>query len=100
MEEYEGHRIAEEKEYKRKMESMDYAQEIKFQEGPIKEVGVNGAQVDDVLTVCLGKIKEFNINFSCAENAYAIQHLQETLFWLRERRENRVKRGVEGFSRL
>lgn len=108
MEEYEGYKREEknEKAYamkdaaEKKMDSMDYAQHIKFQDGPIKEAGVNGAQVDDVLGVCLEKLQGFNANFACAENTYAIQHLQETLFWLRARRENREKRGVEGFNRL
>jgi hypothetical protein len=114
MEEYEGYK-REEKEptikkgyepserkdaAERKMVPMDYAQQIIFQEGPLKEVGVNGAQVDDVLAVCLEKLQGFNTNFACTENTYAIQHLKETLFWLRERRENREKRGVEGFNRL
>jgi hypothetical protein len=73
---------------------------IKFQDGPINEVGVNGVQVDDVLFKCLEKLQGFNGNFPCTENTNAIQHLQETLFWLRQRRENRVARGVEGFNKL
>jgi hypothetical protein len=105
MEEYEGKSFEPQvkKGYEaseRKMDSTDYAQQTKFQEGPVKEVGVNGAQVDDVLAVCLEKIKGFNANFACTENTYAIQHIQEALFWLRERKENREKRGVEGFNRL
>jgi hypothetical protein len=100
MEEYEGYKREEAKEaYAKKLDVADFIQ-IKFQEGPIKEVGVNGAQVDDVLTTCLEKLQGFNAKFACTENTYAIQHLQETLFWLRARRENREKRGVEGFNRL
>jgi hypothetical protein len=67
-----------------------------IQEGPIKEVGVNGCQIEDVIE----SVKEFlevaNIAISCRENKMAIMKLDESLLWLMKRRIDREKRGVEG----
>lgn len=76
---------------------------IKLQDGPIKEDGVNGCQIDDVVRYCRDKISEFNTKedgkFACIENRKAILHLNETLTWLDERTANRTAAGVEGTDR-
>lgn len=72
---------------------------IVFQEGPIKEVGVNGCQVDDVIAIAIERLTQFQTeDFGCRENALAITKLQEALHWLEHRTSNREKRGVEGTS--
>ena len=69
------------------------------QRGPIKDVGVNGCQVDDLITFALGTIKTFNKKFPCRENSLAITKLEEALHWLDARRQDREARGVEGRDR-
>lgn len=66
------------------------------QRGPIKDVGVNGCQIDDILTFVLGTIQTFNKKFPCRENSLAITKLEECLHWLDARKQERQTRGVEG----
>ena len=66
------------------------------QSGPIREVGVNGCQIDDLITFALGTIQVFNKKFPCRENSLAITKLEEALHWLEARRVDREDRGVEG----
>lgn len=66
------------------------------QRGPIKEVGVNGCQIDDMIEFARRTIEVFNKKFPCRENSRAITKLQEAEMWLRERTRNREARGVEG----
>lgn len=66
------------------------------QRGPMKDVGVNGCQIDDILTFCLGTLQTFNKKFPCRENSLAISELQSVLHWLEERTRDRDERGVEG----
>lgn len=75
---------------------------IQLQDGPIKENGVNGCQIDDIVQYCRDKIEHFNTmenrKFSCRENAMAITKLDEALMWLQRRNENRVADDTEGTS--
>ena len=66
------------------------------QRGPIKEVGVNGCQIDDILTFALGTLQTFNKKFPCRENSVAITHLETCLLWLDKRKRDREARKVEG----
>lgn len=70
-----------------------------IQSGPIKEFGVNGCQIDDVVRWAKEKIEGFNTAFPCRENSLAITKLDEALMWLAERKANRERRGVEGTNR-
>lgn len=67
-----------------------------IQNGPIKEVGVNGCQVDTLIETAKLIIEGLNTKFPCRENSLAITKLDEALMWLEQRTKNRVKRGVEG----
>jgi hypothetical protein len=69
-----------------------------IQNGPIKEVGVNGCQIDDVIDWAKRKIEEFNGRFPCPENHAAMVNLQAALDNLEFRRKNREARKVEGTS--
>jgi len=74
---------------------------VKFtvQSGPIKEFGVNGCQIDDVIAWAKAKIEGFNASFPCRENAMIITKLDEALLWSAKRKMDREKRGVEGLTK-
>ncbi|MEW9575453.1 hypothetical protein U9K47_08315 [Bacillus toyonensis] len=70
---------------------------IKFQEGPIQENGVNGAQIEDVIDSLVNRLQGFqNGGYPCRENALAITKLEEARLWLNERTRKRQEQGVEG----
>ncbi|HWP53594.1 MAG TPA: hypothetical protein VN476_05630 [Pyrinomonadaceae bacterium] len=71
-----------------------------IQDGPIKEVGVNGCQIDDVVEWAKNKIEGFQKAYPCRENALVITKLDEALLWLYKRKADREKRGVEGQNKL
>lgn len=66
------------------------------QMGPIKEVGVNGCQIDSMIEFARLTIEAFNEKFPCRENSLAITKLEEAEMWLQRRTANREARGVEG----
>lgn len=75
----------------------DLLAEIHFQEGPIKECGVNGVCNEDLLVMVVRRLEGFqNSEFKCRENACAITKIEEALLWLRKRTMGRENRGVEG----
>jgi len=70
---------------------------IRFQEGGIKEVGLNGVTNEALLAIVEDRLKGFQSGkFVCRENAVALTHIQEALMWLQRRTVDRVRRGVEG----
>ena len=69
-----------------------------LQNGPIKEVGVNGCQVADVIAVAKHIIEELNKKFPCRENSMTITKLDEALMWQEKRTKDRELRNVEGRS--
>lgn len=71
-----------------------------LQSGPIKEFGVNGCQIDDVIRWAKDKISEWNVAYPSRENSLAITKLDEALLWLAERKRAREARGVEGTSQV
>jgi len=70
---------------------------FRIQQGPIKEHGMNGCQVDTMIKSSLLIIQKLNEEFPCRENSIAITKLQEALMWLEQRKKDRIARGVEGF---
>jgi hypothetical protein len=78
-------------------QAKDVLSKIDFQEGPIKENGVNGVCNEDLIAMVITRLEGFqNSEFRCRENALAITALEEALLWLRKRTMGREKRGVEG----
>lgn len=73
---------------------------FKIQKGPIKEAGLNGCQVDQIIHVAKIIVEGLNKNFPCRENAVVITKLDEALMWLDKRKKDRVKREVEGISKI
>lgn len=70
---------------------------VKFQNGPIKEVGVNGASGEALLAIVEDRLKDFQSGpFACRENAVALTKIQEAMMWLHRRTNERMQRGVEG----
>lgn len=70
---------------------------IRFQNGPIQEVGVNGISGEAVLAIVVDRLRSFQAGpFSCRENALALTKLEESLMWLQKRTRDRIARGVEG----
>ena len=70
---------------------------VQFQNGPVKEFGVNGCHQEDLLAIVLDRLQHFqNGNFACRENALAITKIEEAMHWLNHRTQERVSRGVEG----
>ena len=70
---------------------------IKFQNGPIGEVGVNGISQEALLAIVEDRLKGFQSGeYACRENALALTHLQEAMHWLHHRTRERMSRGVEG----
>lgn len=70
---------------------------IHFQEGPIREAGVNGITQEALLAITIDRLRSFqNGPYKCRENAIALTHIEEALMWLQRRTAERIKRGVEG----
>jgi len=72
---------------------------FRIQNGPVKQNGVNGCQVDTLIHAAHEIIMGLNKNFPCAENNLAIAHLRNALLELNNRKLDRTKRGVEGFNK-
>ncbi|GAG05105.1 unnamed protein product [marine sediment metagenome] len=72
---------------------------FRLQRGPIKEVGVNGCQIDDLIKFTADTIRAFNAKFPCRENSMAITKLEEAWLWCHARTADREARGVEGRDR-
>lgn len=70
---------------------------LRFQEGVIPEVGVNGASIEDVIAVLHSRLAGFEAGpLACLENRAAMLSLDQAANWLAERRKARIRQGVEG----
>ena len=70
---------------------------LRFQDGPINEVGVNGITQEALLAIIIDRLRSFQAGpFSCRENALALTKCEEAMHWLHHRTRDRVERGVEG----
>ena len=70
---------------------------IDFQKGPVKENGVNGIFMEDLLQICRHRLQCFQAGpFACRENELALTKIEESLHWLNHRTADRQTRGVEG----
>jgi len=72
---------------------------FQIQNGPVKENGINGCQVDTIIETAKLIIEGLNKNFPCRENSMAITKLDEALLWLLKRKNDRVAREVEGLNK-
>lgn len=71
--------------------------DIIFQNGPIKEAGVNGITQEALLAIVLDRLRSFqNGQFPSDDNAEAIEGCTKALAALQRRTLARIARGVEG----
>ena len=81
--------------------TLELLQEIKFQEGPIKESGQNGIFMEDLIAICICNLEHFQKSeFASRENAVAITHLETALMFLNKRKQGRIRRGVLGYNKV
>lgn len=70
---------------------------ILFQNGPIKEVGVNGVTHEALLAILIDRMESFQKgDYACHDNEVALGDLRTALFRLQKRTRERIARGVEG----
>lgn len=70
---------------------------ISFQNGPIKESGINGLTQEILLAIVIDRLRCFQSGpYSTKANACALTHCEEALHWLQQRTLERMRRGVEG----
>jgi hypothetical protein len=75
----------------------DILANINFQEGPIKEVGLNGITEEELIHILIDRYSEFQKSeFNCIENEESINLLVKILDIQRTRTNDRKKRNVEG----
>lgn len=70
-----------------------------IQNGPIKEVGKNGCQVEDIIAAAKVIVEGLNAKFPCRENAMIVTKLDEAIMWSKKRTADRLARQVEGQSK-
>lgn len=77
---------------------IDFAS-VSFQNGPVKEYGVNGCHQEDLLLIVADRLECFqNGPFACTDNAEALSHIRSALECLGRRTKDRQARGIEGVS--
>lgn len=70
---------------------------IKFQNGPIKEVGTNGVTHEALLAIVIDRLEGFQSGpYECEENQDALNYLRKAQEVLHDRTLARLARGVEG----
>lgn len=75
--------------------------DIRFQNGPIAENGVNGLTQEVLLAIVADRLRSFQAGpFACAENAEALTHVESAQRVLQSRTKARMVRGVEGTNKV
>lgn len=70
---------------------------IAFQNGTLKDRGVNGVTNESLLAIVMDRLEGFQKGqFACAENATALAAVKTALDTLKLRTQHRIARGVEG----
>ena len=73
---------------------------IGFQNGPIKEAGVNGISNEALLAIVEDRLVGFQSGeYACDRNASALFYVQNAMDHLAQRTLERVVRGVEGTNK-
>ncbi len=68
-----------------------------FQNGPIKEAGVNGITQEALLAIVIDRLRSFQAGpYACDDNAVALDSCEDALSFLQRRTKARIARGVEG----
>lgn len=69
---------------------------IKWQSGGTASHKRNGAFIEDVLALTYARLKAFNSEYPCRENALALTKIEEAVLWLAQRKAEREHRDVYG----
>ena len=69
-----------------------------IQDGGVKEFGINGCQILDVLEFVKAFIELRAKQFPCRENSMTITKLDEAILWQHKRTSDRIQRNVEGLD--
>lgn len=70
---------------------------VLFQNGPIKEFGVNGVTGEALTAIQIDRMRAFQAGpFACTDNAEALAHYEAAMECLQRRTKARIARGVEG----
>jgi hypothetical protein len=70
---------------------------ILFQNGPIKEFGVNGVTHEALLAIVIDRLRSFQVGpFASGFNGESLVHCEAALKSLQDRTRARIARGVEG----
>lgn len=84
-----------------KKQKVDPRQLIVFQNGPIKEAGVNGLTHEVLLAILIDRLASFQAGpFPSEYNLQALNHCKCALDALHSRTRDRIKRGVEGRTQV
>lgn len=74
-----------------------YSQVIRFQNGPVKEAGLNGITGEALLAIVIDRLRCFQSGaFACSENQTALEAAETALNSLKSRTEKRIAKSVEG----
>jgi len=70
---------------------------LKFQRGPVCEVGVNGITNETLLAIVADRLQGFQRGpMACRENALSLTKIEEALHWMQTRTRRRLAAGVQG----
>lgn len=70
---------------------------ILFQNGPIREQGINGISQEILIAVLIDRLEGFQTgDYKCHDNQVALDHLQGARLWAHKRTMDRMARNVEG----
>lgn len=74
---------------------------VKFQNGPIKEFGVNGVTHEALLAIVIDRLRSFqNGRYPSSENEQALTYCEAALASLKQRTRKRIQRGIEGTNQV
>ena len=74
---------------------------LQFQNGPIKEAGVNGITHEVLLAIVADRLEGFQQGpYACKENEFALLCVHAAMSALKQRTLERMERGVEGTHEL
>jgi hypothetical protein len=72
---------------------------IRFQKGPVKEDGLNGIFIEDLLLIVKDQLEHFQASeFACEENEDTLRHVRNALHVTRSRQYERTLRNVQGLN--
>lgn len=78
-----------------------HLKEIRFQDGPIKEAGINGVMDENLIAIVIDRLEGFQKGpYASNYNGQALSYLYSALNELQSRTKERESRGVEGTHKV